>query len=337
MMHAPSSILGAVVAAACLLSTAAAEDVVLLTGRDGGASRVRVTGTVVDYTGEQLTIKLASGAERTYPGEQVVSIETERSADHVAADEARQRGDFRAATALYDRAVRSEQRRWTRRMLVAQLVGCYRLTQQWERAGDWFLLLLKDDPQTPYFDELPLAWIASQPPAGLESKAGQWLESPLPAARLMAASHLLASAQRGPATAALKKLTLESDPRIALLAEAQLWRTAAAAGERQLGEWETAIERLPSALRAGPYLVLGKAWLARGDAQQAALTLLRIPILHSNEPALAAEALWSAAQALEKTDGTSAVTLYRELLRDHPEHPVGQQVRNRLEQLDNKS
>jgi hypothetical protein len=65
------------------------------------------------------------------------------------------------------------------------------------------------------------------------------------------------------------------------------------------------------------------------------LQLLRVPILYGDaQPRLAAEACWSAGQALEKLQRPAqAADLYRELLRDFPTTAAAATARDRLKEL----
>jgi hypothetical protein len=86
---------GGVVAVTALVSAAAVtEDVVTLKPQAGEAP-TRVRGEVVDYTGERLLLKTATGREQSIPGERVERIETSTSAEHRAADAHFTRREFR--------------------------------------------------------------------------------------------------------------------------------------------------------------------------------------------------------------------------------------------------
>jgi tetratricopeptide (TPR) repeat protein len=152
---------------------------------------------------------------------------------------------------------------------------------------------------------------------------------------LVGSSYLLASSARADALRRLRELALDGDVRIALLSEAQLWRIAAGTADAgQLAAWERTIDKLPEALRAGPYLVYGRALGRSGKAEQAAIALLRVSILYPDEHRLAAEALWSAGQMLENAaQPREAAGLYRELVRDYPQTQVAAGAKDRLNEL----
>jgi len=310
------------------------QDVVWL-GSEGGAGRTKISGRILDYNGRELQIELAGGGQQRYPSDRVLKVETQYGRDQTLAEAAFGRSEFDQAVALYRMALESEPRPWVRRQIAAGLVWSYQAVDQMQLAGETFLLLVRSDPQTPHFACIPLAWIASQPPGPLEQAARQWLgRQDLPAARLLGASHLLAPQARSAATEHLGQLTSDPDPRIALLAQAQLWRTkAATAAEPEIDLWEAAIGRMPEGLRGGPYYVLGLARAGRQQWEQASTALLRLPILYPHQRQLAARALVDAGRCLEKMgkQGESR-RLYQEVIDRYPETASTAEARDCLEQ-----
>jgi len=302
-----------------LVVPAAAQDTVTLVGPSGG--RTKVIGRIVDYRGGRLQIEMFGGHRKEIPGEQVLEIDTQYGPEKIEADRLLAAGRFAEALDSYDRARRGESRRWVQRQITAQMVRCYRAIDRPDRAGNEFLGLILEDPNTPYFDCIPLAWMSRQPSPHLEQTARAWLLRDEPAAVLLGASHLLSTAARGDALRRLRNLTLGPDRRIAQLALAQTWRAEiATAGAERIDAWEPLVEKLPEPLAAGPYFVLGQARLRQRQWESAALAMLRVAILYPDQRGLAAEALLEAGRALERLDRTEeALRLYRELVKKYPE------------------
>lgn len=314
-----------------------AQDTITLAPRPDDPGRIVLTGRVVDYTGGLLTYENSVGAQQSVPGKQVVSIQSTWNADHTAGDAAWRRRDYLAAATKYQAASAAETRRWARRLIHSRLVACLRELDRWDQAAELFLSMTKDDPATPYFAVIPLPWTTITANPALETKAKSWsTDRSSPVAALLGASFLLATPNRAEALQRLRELTQSADVRIATLAEAQLWRTAAVTADAAtLDKWQQALHKLPESLRAGPYLVVGRAWSQQNQPERAALNLLRLPILFGDEqPRLAAEALWSAGQALEQlTQTENAAGLYRELLRDFPQAATATAATERLKQM----
>jgi tetratricopeptide (TPR) repeat protein len=214
------------------------------------------------------------------------------------------------------------------------MVECQQALGQYAQAGDYFLLLLKDDPQTLYFASIPLPWLPVEMTPALEQKAQQWIAADAQRpAMLLGASYLLLTSRQSQVLAVLKQLASEKDSRLSPLAEAQSWRaTIASAPVEHLSHWARRIETFPDDLRAGPYFILGRAWSNRGNYEQAALALMHVPILFPGDRPLAAESLWLAAQSLEKHgDVAEAMQLYRELSASYPEARSASLARAELE------
>lgn len=334
ILHSPFPIL---LAFAVLPSVAAAQDVITLAPRPDHPGRITLTGKVLDYTGALLTYENSLGAKQSVPGKQVLDIRSAWSAEQDAGNEAWRRRDYDAAAKKFQASYAAESRRWVRRLIMARLIAAEREQNRWEAAAEQFLVLLRDDPATPYFAAAPLAWTNIDVPPTLQTKAQRWLDDRTSAtASLLGASYLLSTAARGDAVRRLRELTLDGDSRVALWAEAQLWRVdAVTADAGKIAGWERTIEKIPEPLRAGPYLTVGRAWSLRKEPERAALALMRVPILYGeNEPRLAAEALWTAGQSLERlTRLQQAAGIYRELVRDFPQAVVAAPAQERLNEL----
>jgi len=318
-----------------LSSPAAAQDTIIIAGDAGGQKTL--TGRILDYNGTELRFQSVLGAEQRFAADQVLHVHTQYGRMQMEADGLFDQGQFEPALNFYRQALQSEQRRWVRRRIVAQTVWCYRALDQWDRAGAAFLILIQDDPKTPHFDCIPLAWRPRlrAPSIALEQAARQWLQRPEPAVALMGASHLLTTSHELAALRRLKELSADRDPRVAQLAWAQTWRAAVVtATEDQIRAWNLAAERIPEPLAAGPYYVLGGAYERHRQWEQAALARLRVAILSPQHRALAAQSLLDAGRALEKLDRRAeALRLYRELIVDYPETTPVAEARERMEDL----
>ncbi len=312
---------------------APAEDTVVL--RSGNGRQTRLRGRVVDYDQQQLRLQLSNGPEQVIPAERVLRVETPYTAEQIQADQARDKAQHDAALVLYQKALALERRRWARRAIVREMIWCHRASGQVEQAGELFLLLARDRPSASDFACMPLAWSGWPPSASLERAARGWMaRADLPAAALLGASHLL-STEPAAAAARLKRLAINVDGPVAQLAAAQLWRTEALTADApRTAAWRRAIDRMPEPLRAGPYFVLGRALARQGQLDEAALVLLRAPILYPRQVPLSADALVEAARVLEKRKRPrQAARLYREVIRDHPSLPAASEARAQWEAM----
>jgi tetratricopeptide (TPR) repeat protein len=319
------------------IAAAASDDIVYFKDQPAeGPPRALVGYEVVDYTGRELLLKTPSGRDRKIPADEIGHVQTTLCPEQQAGDALFAKRDYRRALEEYRRALEAsrEPRDWVRRQILEQIVWCKKSLGQVEQAGEYFLVLLASDPYTRAFDCIPLAWTPQPPAADTERKAREWLKSKNPAAELIGASQLLTSDARAEAIKHLERLASDPDKRIAWLAQSQLWRTTAPdATPKQLQEWAAAIDASDPALRGGAYFVLGSA-LAPSAPEDAALALMKVPILHEREDRLAATALLAAGGCLEKLGRASqAGGLYRELAARHPQAAEAAEARRRLQSL----
>jgi tetratricopeptide (TPR) repeat protein len=300
-----------------------------------GRGTSRMVGQVLEYTGEQLSLRMASGRVEMIDASRVISILEIGNANYEQARQAIEARRWEEALEQLQQALRTEQRAWVQREIVAASVGCYRNLQQLQRANNGFLALCRSDPKTHHFNAIPLSWSSAGSNPEWLAQARQQLPDPSPIARLIAASWLLTTNDRSAATTALQMLLGEQDPRLVFLAEAQLWRTRTLAPQAaEVARWKERIAAMPVSLRGGPYLVLGQALARMGQSQEAIVAWMRIPILYPQQRPLAAEALFAAAGELSKLgDRDAARGLYQELLREHADSPLAAQAERRLQEL----
>lgn len=323
---------GGVLLVAVLSSVSTADEVRVMTSQ-GERSRV---GTVLDYRGDQLTLRSDGGREMVIPSEQVVSIDATWHSTHVDGDQKFATHDYPSALSAYRRAFSEDSRRWVKRLLLSRVVRCQHNLGKHAEACKNFSSLVADDQQTPYFDAIPLAWKVQQPSPTMEKLAKSWLEtSESPVQQLMAASWLLPTSARASARRVLTGLARHSHEEIASLATAQAWRSRITlVTDEQLAVWTRRTSEMQVRLRAGPYYVLGKVYQQRGEANQALLALMRLPTMYSSNRPLAQAALVDSAAILEERQQTSeAIRLYRQTISLGKDTVEANQAARRLAEL----
>ena len=230
------------------------------------------------------------------------------------ADVAYQRGDFATARLLYEQARDQEKanhQHWLE--YSAQIVRCHTALGESNQAAQGFFLLCRIDPQTMFYDCIPLPWNPPprQPgvPSAVEKAAEDVLDPvknriPGPAAVLLAAGILSVSAQpalRNRGLDWLGKLAQQEGP-AAQLAAAMLWkqRIPTLRTANELAILESAVEKIPEPYRAGPYFLLARAANTVGEREKAVLYWMRLPIFYPNDKLLVEAAVSEATDALEK-------------------------------------
>lgn len=152
-----------------------ASDTVVVRIEPSGNLR-RITGTVVEFTGDNLLVEHASGREEKVASDRVVDVLGDWKESHQAANALFDGGNFAAAEAKYREALRDEDRRWVQRRVLSQLAWCYRSLNQTDGAVKAFVPLYRSDPKTPYFASIPLTWTTGQPELELERLAAAWMQ-----------------------------------------------------------------------------------------------------------------------------------------------------------------
>lgn len=310
-----------------------AEDVIHVSVGENTRSRTRLTGEVLDYTGKALLVRLPGGIERAFPADRVHAIETTRTPEQQSADKLYAQRQPEQALGPYRKALEKEERRWVRREILAQITSCHHELGDEAAAVQAFLLLVQSDPQTPYFDRIPVTWLPAEPAPALVDAALKWLARENdPVANLLGASHLLNSPQKRQAIDRLRSLSFDPDPRVAWLSRGQFWRTGfATASDVQIENWTVDVEKAPESLRGGTYYLLGQALSNKHQPAKAALAYLRVSVLYPRDRRLAGRSLLEAGRELEKIgQKNEAATLYREVIDTHPQNPLAAEAQERL-------
>ncbi len=294
---------------------AAAQDVVFTRSESG--SEVPRKGTIVDWVSGSLTIEV-NGRSRQLKNEEILRIETVWSEAYQQAETLFSERKFPSAIESYQTALRAEQRGWAQNIILARMVQCGNLLDEHALASACFAQIVKADPQTRFIHLIPLPWLSSRIEARAEENARAWLQSRTPALRLLGASWLLGGADRVEAQAALEELGLDLNPSVAHFAKLQLWKAKVLTADlKEMGRLQSQIERMPKLIQAPALWILSdvQSRLKLGD--EAVLTLMRIPIIHTENLTLSVAALQKSAAHLSDSGQTAqAVRLYREIERD---------------------
>jgi tetratricopeptide (TPR) repeat protein len=200
-----------------------------------------------------------------------------------------------------------------------------------------FNRLVREDPDTLYFDSIPLLWQMQQCPADVKAVVGGWLsDESTPANRLMAASWLMVQ-DRKRALSVLRQLGKEPSKKVSSLAVAQLWRAEMVTlKESRLEWWTEQLSETPAALRAGSYFLLGQSHARFNQADQATLALLRVPTLFPDDVVLGQKCFGKAAEILLKQGhNEEAANVYRQSIKLAASTTAGKQASQRLSELTN--
>ncbi len=284
-----------------------------------GVGQLAMTGTIIDYAGQRVTMKTRSGQRREFDAAQLVEIQTPQSAPHANGLRLMRRGNYREARQSFSSAIAEEKRTWVRRDILALMVRCSLALDDYASAVSRFLTLVGSDPQTRHFRDIPLCWGDDSLSDALRADARSWLADDSEIARLIGASFLLDELKtRDFAEAEFHRLRRGRDPRVVEFARMQLWRQNLREGDvslRTIARWEQNVKALPEELRAGPWYLVGKAYVMNKDYERAAIAFLWLPTIYDRNQEFAARGAVSAAQALIAIgQKTEAATLCREVV-----------------------
>ncbi len=307
--------------------------------RQPNGASIGISGRIVDYNGQTIEIEMASSSkQRSFDVGTITKVEYTRLPNHEAGLKSLRAKRWDEALRWLDLALEQELRRWVRREILALEVQCLTQLGHYGAAGDKFLTIVESDPDTFYYKHLPLLWTARELTPDDIIRARQWMESTRAAARLLGASFLINDPQQGDSAAqVLRKLSSHPDSRIMGLARGQSWRTKLRQGQvtdNDLRTWASQIESMPEGLRAGPYYLLGRGYLATQHPLRAAQAFLWVPLVYDHDTQLAARACLEAAHALIAAGQTKqGQTLLREVTTRYADTPFAGEARAGLKDV----
>ena len=305
-----------------------------------GETQTQIRGTIQAYDRNVITILTVSGREQQVPAARVARLESRWDRRQLEADKAFELGECERAEALYRQALEHEMRSWARHRLVVQVAWCQQSAGKWPEAGTTFLKsVLVSNPETPYFDAIPLAWKTPVAALPMERLGKTWIvDERSEVANLLGASWLLTSTERELAIGVLRQLAVSDNRQVAFLAETQLWRTQVpTVSDVAIKQWEKLLSRMPTPLRAGPYHLLGHALHRTGRSQDGLIAWMRVPLQYPRHRLLASESLLAAARHYQVAgQREQAAVLYRELASGYPMTIAGQAAQDQLQELTDK-
>lgn len=297
----------------------------VITRREGSEQTVKRRGTIVEWKGMSLTIN-SIGRDRDIDDDEIVEVQTQWSDDYRSGVADLKAGKTQIAIVKLQEALKNEPRPWAKRIVRSHLVDAFQSIEKPASAVEQFLQIVREDPYTRFLHLAPLPWAGAA--NSLDRPAQKWIDSQLPVEQLIGASWLLAGADRDQAIKILGELARDIDPGISSLAIAQLWRIRTNVNAKQVSVWEGIVEKMPSSLQAGPWLVLADAQSRAGQVDDALVNLMRIPILYADQRSLAAAALYRTASLLHNKGQTKrAQSILNELMSVYPQTIWAEQAR----------
>lgn len=302
----------------------AGSDVVTIVS-DAGKD-VQLGGRIEDIQGEILTLRRSGNAGiELYRMDTVTSLVFSKPVDWDTGLAQLESKQYRRALEYFDKALRTESRPWAWNELQASAARlCLQIGQR-EEAVIRIERIFAKDKRTRHVCLLPLVWDSQLPDDERIHAPEDGLNDESIIRQLIACSALL----HQPETQAQVEATLNrirrtsSLSRINELAEAQLWRLCLHGDGTRLPllqHWRDVVQQMPADSRGGPAYVLGQLQAKAHQYDDAALSLLWMPLMQPTDPALAAASLAKAIDNLIKAGRSQeAETMQLDLVQRFPQ------------------
>jgi len=323
--------------AVCSIScSVAAQDEVVIKNADHPRRTTSIKGLILDYTGREVIVRIATGRERTIPTSSVAVVLPGLTPQIEAADALYEEGRYAEAYEAYTKATADVRRVWVQRRILAKMSRCLHNEGKIALAGNAFLRVIQSDSKSPYVGAMPLNWANERPNSETIAAAKGWLKSDNEFGQLLGVSWLQLTVHQAETNDVLRQLTSSKDIRISVLAEAHQWRlTQITSTQADADRWSEKISQLPDGLRGGPYYLLGRTLLRLKKNEEGTIALMRAPVMYGDHQAMAADALRLTAGALEKDgDVKAAASLYREIMRRYKTSPLAAEAAQHIKRID---
>ncbi len=285
--------------------------------RKDGALRTRtVSGVIEDMSGESIILRRTGNVVDVFRLREVVSVRFQKSAEFDEGLRKLRERDWNAARTALKFAEKQEPRQWVVREIQAALSQAQRALGQFEESLETIEKILKVDPESRHVVELPLVWDERLPKIQRIQLGVADLQSASIARQLTAASALLQDpANQDECIAVLQKLRKSTQGTLQRLAESQFWRMRLLHPEElresEISSWRQQVRFFDRRTRSGPEFIIGRALLAIHDYDNAATSLLWMPLLEPLDPATTASSLTDAIMALDLSGRTAEAAQLR--------------------------
>lgn len=273
--------------------------------RKEGSLRTRtLSGVIEDMSGQSIILRRGGNTIDVLKLREVVAVRFYKSPEFDDGLRKLRERNWKAALSALQSAEKDEPRKWVRREIQASIAGAQRALGQFEQCLQTIEKILDDDPDSRHVTELPLVWDERLPPKHRIDPAIDDLQSRSVARRLTAASALLHVPEYQPvAVALLESIRSKSRGTMQELAETQLWRVRLLnpdeLRESEINQWARQVRYFNRRTRSGAEFIIGRALLATHDYDNAATSLLWMPLLEPLDPPTTAASLTDAISALE--------------------------------------
>lgn len=310
-----------------------AEDAVIhqnsVTGR-----QVKSTGTIENYSRGELTLRTSSGSILSINTENIIEIIADRPAVYSEAEIRMKNQEFEQALRLLESMLVQVPDGWQKHEILAKQIECLNNLNRPDEAAARYIQLLQLEPQTAFYDCVPLVWTSVELSSRTQQLAQSWIrQQKYPYIALLGASLLLTSDKKTEAQTALNALTKSEDADVAILAQMQLHRLSLTSlPETTLNNLEKKVDALPKNLQSGPRFVLAQLWSRSSadgiKADKVTLNYLQCALNSKTPVELQARSFYSAGTtALSADRRDEAFRIFNRLIEKYPDSQWTQQAK----------
>ncbi len=296
--------------------------------------QIKSTGTIENYTRDELLLRTSSGNILTIKAELILDIEAERPELYSEAELRINNQEFDKALSLLEKALVQAPDGWMKHEILSRQIECLVNLNRMDEAAIRYVQLVQLEPNSAFYDSVPLVWTSVELSTRTEQLAQNWIrQKKYPFVALLGSSLLLTSDKKNEAQTSLNNLAKSDDAVVAILAQMQLNRLSLTPmPDTFLNNLEKKVDALPKSLQFGPRFVLAQLW-SRSSAKEikedkAALNYLQCALNTKSPVEFQARGFYSAGASL-MTAGRrdEAFRVFNRLIEKYPDSPWAQQAK----------
>ena len=300
--------------------------------------QVKSTGTIENYTRDELILKTSSGNIQTIKTDKIIKLIADYPASYLEAKLMMENQEFDRALTLLDKVLVQVPDGWMKQEILSRQVECLNNLNRLEDAAVRYIQLIQLEPNTAFYDCVPLVWTSVELSTRIEQLAQNWIrQQKFPYVTLLGASLLLNSDKKSEAQTTLNALAKSGDADVVTLAQMQLNRLSLTPmANAALINFEKKVDALPKTLQYGPRFVLAQLW-GRSSAgeikvDKTTLNYLQCAVNTKTPVELQARSLYSAGTVL-LTGGRrdEAFRIFNRLIEKYPDSQWTQQAKRTTE------
>lgn len=275
-----------------------------------------LSGVIVDLSGLNVVLRRPGNTVDIIKLRDISSLRFQKSAEFDDGLLKLRNREWQAALVALKAAAGNESRVWVVREIRASMAQAQRALGQFEDCIATIEAILAEDPESRHVVELPLTWDERLPQEHRVVMTAADLPSRSLARKLTAASALLQDpVHHDSALRALQAIQSSARGVLQQLAETQQWRVRllepAGLRDSEISRWNEQAQYFDRRTRSGPEFLIGRALMAVHDYDNAATSLLWMPLMEPLDPPTTAASLAEAITALEMSGRSMEATRLR--------------------------